>query len=557
MAARHRLPGRREDPRQHGDRPQRPARPVGLDARPEDPLEHLGLGPRLAARSSGSAPTTCSTTRTRTSSARTTTSATGSCASTRTSPGSRATSCSRCGTSSTRASSSTASRCTTSSSASTCARSAASPPSCGPGSGRRSTRSASRSPRTTCCPPAALRPGRGGSTLAANLTANVVRNLWSHSVIMCGHFPEGVETFEQESSTRTRPRASGTSARCSARRTSPAARSMHLMSGNLSHQIEHHLFPDLPSNRYYEIAPRVRDAVPALRAQLPRARRWPSRSAAPGTRSSGSPCPTAGWRRRPGRTPRAGGEAVPRAAEPTRGAGPPPVGPARTADRRRPLTDPTSSGVGDLDPHRGRVARPPGPGPPAAGPEPASHGSCAARRDPGQPRVVEDRLHGARGRPRSHQRLEARLEDPGGVVGGRLVGRRGPGCPGAGRTAAGSGRRPWCVPARAAGRPCARRARRPRAGRPRSRPCAPAARPSAPGTRDRRGEARRRRPARRTTRSNGSARRGGRAVAGAGRERAGRHVVRRRPWPLSKLSNHRSHPAGRDEHGASRDAVRR
>ena len=33
---------------------------------------------------------------------------------------------------------------------------------------------------------------------------------------------------------------------------------MHLMSGNLSHQIEHHLFPDLPSNRYYEIAPRVR-----------------------------------------------------------------------------------------------------------------------------------------------------------------------------------------------------------------------------------------------------------------------------------------------------------
>jgi linoleoyl-CoA desaturase len=30
------------------------------------------------------------------------------------------------------------------------------------------------------------------------------------------------------------------------------------MSGNLSHQIEHHLFPDLPSNRYAEIAPKVR-----------------------------------------------------------------------------------------------------------------------------------------------------------------------------------------------------------------------------------------------------------------------------------------------------------
>jgi linoleoyl-CoA desaturase len=31
------------------------------------------------------------------------------------------------------------------------------------------------------------------------------------------------------------------------------------MTGNLSHQIEHHLFPDLPSNRYYEIAPQIRD----------------------------------------------------------------------------------------------------------------------------------------------------------------------------------------------------------------------------------------------------------------------------------------------------------
>ncbi len=29
------------------------------------------------------------------------------------------------------------------------------------------------------------------------------------------------------------------------------------MTGNLSHQIEHHLFPDLPSNRYAEVAPRV------------------------------------------------------------------------------------------------------------------------------------------------------------------------------------------------------------------------------------------------------------------------------------------------------------
>jgi linoleoyl-CoA desaturase len=36
------------------------------------------------------------------------------------------------------------------------------------------------------------------------------------------------------------------------------SRAMHILSGNLSHQIEHHLFPDLPSNRYAEIAPKVR-----------------------------------------------------------------------------------------------------------------------------------------------------------------------------------------------------------------------------------------------------------------------------------------------------------
>jgi dTDP-4-dehydrorhamnose reductase len=34
---------------------------------------------------------------------------------------------------------------------------------------------------------------------------------------------------------------------------------LHLLSGNLSHQIEHHLFPDLPSHRYAEIAGDVRE----------------------------------------------------------------------------------------------------------------------------------------------------------------------------------------------------------------------------------------------------------------------------------------------------------
>jgi fatty acid desaturase len=95
-------------------------------------------------------------------------------------------------------------------------------------------------------------------TAAANLTANVVRNVWSHAVIFCGHFPDGTETFEEE---RLEGETKGQwyvrqmlgSANLSG---SPL---FHIMTGNLSHQIEHHLFPDIPSNRYAEIAPRVRE----------------------------------------------------------------------------------------------------------------------------------------------------------------------------------------------------------------------------------------------------------------------------------------------------------
>ena len=96
------------------------------------------------------------------------------------------------------------------------------------------------------------------TTLTANLTANLVRNLWTHSVIMCGHFPEGVETFEKTSiEGETRGQWYLRQMLGSANISGSAA--MHFMTGNLSFQIEHHLFPDLPSNRYQEIAPKVHD----------------------------------------------------------------------------------------------------------------------------------------------------------------------------------------------------------------------------------------------------------------------------------------------------------
>ncbi|MTE17089.1 fatty acid desaturase family protein [Nocardia aurantiaca] len=95
------------------------------------------------------------------------------------------------------------------------------------------------------------------STLAANFTANIVRNLWTFSIIFCGHFPIGVQTFTQEEC------AEETQGQWYVRQMLGSAnitgsKLFHIMSGNLSHQIEHHLFPDLPANRYPEIAPEVK-----------------------------------------------------------------------------------------------------------------------------------------------------------------------------------------------------------------------------------------------------------------------------------------------------------
>jgi linoleoyl-CoA desaturase len=96
------------------------------------------------------------------------------------------------------------------------------------------------------------------STLGANATANVIRNLWTHSVIMCGHFPEGVQTFERRS-IEGETRGEWYLRQMLGSANISGSKTMHFMSGNLSHQIEHHLFPDLPSNRYAEVAPKVHD----------------------------------------------------------------------------------------------------------------------------------------------------------------------------------------------------------------------------------------------------------------------------------------------------------
>jgi NADPH-dependent stearoyl-CoA 9-desaturase len=95
-------------------------------------------------------------------------------------------------------------------------------------------------------------------TLTADLAANLIRNVWSYAIIFCGHFPDQTYTFAQE---ETENESCGA---WHVRQLTGAANIdggpvFHVISGNLGYQVEHHVFPDLPSTRHGEIAPKVRE----------------------------------------------------------------------------------------------------------------------------------------------------------------------------------------------------------------------------------------------------------------------------------------------------------
>ena len=95
-------------------------------------------------------------------------------------------------------------------------------------------------------------------TFVGNATANLVRNVWAFNIIFCGHFPAGAETFSQEEC-EDESRGHWYYRQVLGSANISGTRLFHIMSGNLSHQIEHHLFPDLPARRYPEIAAEVRE----------------------------------------------------------------------------------------------------------------------------------------------------------------------------------------------------------------------------------------------------------------------------------------------------------
>jgi NADPH-dependent stearoyl-CoA 9-desaturase len=95
-------------------------------------------------------------------------------------------------------------------------------------------------------------------TLVGNFTSNIARNFWSYAIIFCGHFPDQAYTFKPEE-VENETRGGWYVRQLLGAANIEGSPLFHVISGNLGYQVEHHLFPDMPSSRYAEIAPKVKD----------------------------------------------------------------------------------------------------------------------------------------------------------------------------------------------------------------------------------------------------------------------------------------------------------
>ncbi|MFB2538016.1 MULTISPECIES: fatty acid desaturase family protein [unclassified Acinetobacter] len=105
-------------------------------------------------------------------------------------------------------------------------------------------------------PAIALPFGSALPVMAGNMVANGMRNLWTFNVIFCGHFTKDVEIFPR-SVLRNESKGHWYMRQIRGSSNLTGSEFFHIMTGHLSHQIEHHLFPDVPARRYREMAPKV------------------------------------------------------------------------------------------------------------------------------------------------------------------------------------------------------------------------------------------------------------------------------------------------------------
>lgn len=96
------------------------------------------------------------------------------------------------------------------------------------------------------------------SVISGNLVANLVRNVWTFTVIFCGHFTKKAQIFHR-SVLVNESKGHWYARQILGSSNLKGGKILHILTGNLSHQIEHHLFPDIPACRYAEMSVRIRE----------------------------------------------------------------------------------------------------------------------------------------------------------------------------------------------------------------------------------------------------------------------------------------------------------
>ena len=142
--------------------------------------------------------------------------------------------------------------------------------------------------------------GPGAVHLRGQRDREPARNVWAFTIIFRGHFPDGAEEWSEEE-TDDETRGEWYFRQILGSANLKGGKLFHILSGNLSFQIEHHLYPDMPAHRYAEIAVEVREVCERYGMPyntVPLA----SNSAVSSARSAGSPSRNgatvgkAGWR---------------------------------------------------------------------------------------------------------------------------------------------------------------------------------------------------------------------------------------------------------------------
>ena len=93
--------------------------------------------------------------------------------------------------------------------------------------------------------------------LAGNFVANLIRDIWTNTIIFCGHFTENIHTFKG-SDCENETQGQWYYRQILGSSNLEGGRLFHIMTGHLSCQMEHHLFPDVPAKHYPAMAKEVR-----------------------------------------------------------------------------------------------------------------------------------------------------------------------------------------------------------------------------------------------------------------------------------------------------------